>query len=237
MARPESLAPGNCYFMVGYHDRDLLFPFVETLRYLRCEEVEGLGRRWLFDYPSDAPEECTETTPQSEILALPADQLHQVVDFDGLSVRLREMSRQHPLTAIPAREVEYASELPSDVQANVDRFFADSSCSCLVMTIRFTDDAISLSRAKDGYTVDFITRPFQKSDEEEKIRRFFSPRNVLPCTDYLADKGRTRILDFPISEDRGETLELLRLLFLSIYSLRADDELDYTFLDRVGEKA
>jgi hypothetical protein len=222
--------------MVGYHDRELLFPFIETLRYLRCEELEGLGLRWLFENPSDPPEECSETAPQSEILALPADQLHQVVDFDGLSARLRDVSRQHPLTPVPALTVEYASELPSDTQANVDRFFADSDCSCLVMTIRFTDNAISLSRTKDGYTVDFITHPYREGDEEAKIRRFFSSSNVLPGTDYLTDKGRTRILAFPISGERGETLELLRLLFVSVYSLRVDDRLDYTFLDRSGEK-
>ena len=31
MARPETLVAGNCYFLVGFYDPDLLLPMIDTL--------------------------------------------------------------------------------------------------------------------------------------------------------------------------------------------------------------
>jgi hypothetical protein len=42
MARPEALIPGNCYFMVGFHDRELLFPDGGRTRILSFPAPEKL---------------------------------------------------------------------------------------------------------------------------------------------------------------------------------------------------
>jgi hypothetical protein len=43
MARPEMLVPGNCYFCVGFYDRHMRYPMIETLTYIGQDECPDLG--------------------------------------------------------------------------------------------------------------------------------------------------------------------------------------------------
>lgn len=72
MVRPETLVPGNCYFMVGFHDRELLFPFISTLKYVRCEMDPEHGRSWLFEEPND-PLGGAEDSTDGSLLAISDD--------------------------------------------------------------------------------------------------------------------------------------------------------------------
>ena len=46
VARRESLVVGNCYFSVGFYDRDLMLPMIDTLVYVGQDPEHG--RIWLF---------------------------------------------------------------------------------------------------------------------------------------------------------------------------------------------
>ena len=51
MASPETLIAGNCCFFVGYYNRQLLFPNVNTLEYLRKDKTEEGHDVWFFKNP------------------------------------------------------------------------------------------------------------------------------------------------------------------------------------------
>ena len=44
MARPETLIPGNCYFLVHFYDNDLVLPMIDTLVYIGQETDQDEGR-------------------------------------------------------------------------------------------------------------------------------------------------------------------------------------------------
>jgi hypothetical protein len=107
MARPETLIPGNCYFSVHFYDNDLLLPMIDTLVYVGREDQDE-GRLWLFREP-ESPPSPDEQEGESEVPALIGfsdRQLHEIVDFDGLMQRLREIAADHPLKPVsqPAAE-------------------------------------------------------------------------------------------------------------------------------------
>ena len=107
MARPESLVPGNCFFRVHFHDDDLLFPYVETLRYVRCDTSDE-GPLWLFytwlladDDVDGVPE--SEGSPGEIFEGVPAGQLREILDFGGVVAKPQEISACHPLLPPPLR--------------------------------------------------------------------------------------------------------------------------------------
>jgi hypothetical protein len=94
MARPETLMPGNCYCSVGFYDNDLVLPMIDTLVYVGQETDQDERRLWLFKEP-DSPPSPEEQDPSSEppaLIGFSDKQLHEIVDFDGLMQRLREIA-------------------------------------------------------------------------------------------------------------------------------------------------
>jgi hypothetical protein len=110
MARPETLVVGNCYFSVGFYDQDLLLPMIDTLVYVGQEDDEQ-GRMWLFKQP-ESPSASDDMVPSSEpptMVAFSDSQLHEIVDFEGLLERLREIGVDRPLKSPPNVAAEPAS--------------------------------------------------------------------------------------------------------------------------------
>jgi hypothetical protein len=138
MARPETLIPGNCYFSVHFYDNDLLLPMIDTLVYVGQDSDQDEGRLWLFKEP-DSPPSPDEQEGESEppaLIGFSDKQLHEIVDFDGLMQRLREVAADHPLKPVsqpaePATDEEFES-----VSGEVTRFLNDPDCVSLTMTIR-----------------------------------------------------------------------------------------------------
>ena len=201
MARPESLIPGNCYFSVHFYDNDLVLPMIDTLIYVGQEHDEEHQRLWLFKEPESPPppDEADALSEQSELIGFSDKQLHGILDFDGLIQRLREVAADHPLTPIaqttaePARSEDFAS-----ISSEVERFLTESDMVSLTMTVRFTDDGLSLGRDENGYCMTFYTHPRHDPEEDPRILSLFAGFGVQPHVNRLFDRGRTRELQFPI---------------------------------------
>lgn len=234
MARPNDLIPGNCYFLVGYHDRDLLIPSVETLIFRRTEEDDNGERIWLFEEPgcSDDSDDGTEPEP---MLAIRDDMLYQVLDFDGLLLTLKEVSEYHPLTAPSpvASPVGINHAVLAELQGNVQKFVDSPELYSVTVTILFRDDGLSLGRRKDGgFEMGFFPHPKLDPAEELKLLKFFEGIGIAPHVDYLADKGRTRILEFSIPSDPAEIIDLCVRVLTEVYEIRDDETLKYSFLQK-----
>lgn len=232
MARPETLTPGNCYFSVAYYDSDLVLPMIDTLVYVG-QENDDEGRIWLFkepESPSDLDEQNSSPEPPA-LIGFSDTQLHEVLDFKGLMQKLREIAADHPLKRVaqPVAEPATAEEFES-VPGNVTEFLSDPEYVSLTITIRFTDDGLSLGRRDGGYDVHLFTHPRRDPDEASKILSLFADLGVRPLVDYLCDRGRTRVLQFPLPAEHDSLVDLCRRILTEVHSMRRGDALDYRFL-------
>lgn len=205
MARPRELVPGNCYFTVFYYDTDLLLPCVQTLVYRRVDELEDGERAWVF-------EEGDDSIP----CGFRDDQLYQVLDLDGLRRALAGLAPDHPLSA------------PSEAASPVGMDEA-------VGRELFTDDALSLQKRHDGgLEIGFFTHP-RCDDEDERLLRLFAEDHVAPHVDYLADRGRTRVLEFALRfAALDDVVDLCGRVFTDIHAMREDDTLTFHM---IGEES
>jgi hypothetical protein len=235
MARPESLVAGNCYFTVSYTDSDLLVPLIETLVYVGHDaDVDGTPG-WLFRDHSMEPNPDDPDVEEAEqvLLSVDARQIHSVLDFDGLARRLREIATFHPLSPVPVQP----SEPPTDVEfmpiaAAVDRALHDPDCVSVTMTIRFTDDAISVGRKEDGCRLTFFPHPIFDPDEDARVRALFERLGQAPVTDYPADRGRTRVLEYTMAADRDAVVTRCRQVFEEVHRIRKGDVIDCRVLTK-----
>jgi hypothetical protein len=230
MARPETLIPGNCYFSVHFYDNDLLLPMIDTLVYVGQESDQDEGRLWLFRGP-ESPPSPDEQEGESQVpasIAFSDRQLYEILDFDGLMQRLREIAADHPLMPVsqPAAEPVTDEDFES-VSREVGRFLNDPECVSVTMAIRFTDHGLSLSRRDNGLRMDFFAHPRRAPDEDSKILSIFAGLGVQPVVDYLCDRGRTRVLQFPIPRDRDAIVALCRRVLTEVYSMRRGDVVEY----------
>lgn len=235
MARPETLIPGNCYFSVGFYDNDLVLPMIDTLVYVGQETDQDEGRLWLFKEPESpsSPEEQDPSSEPAAVIGFSDSQLHEIVDFDGLMQRLREIAVDHPLKPVAQTVEEPATVEDFDtLSAEVARFLNDAECVSVTMTIRFTDDGLSLGRREGGYEMGFFAHPRHDSHEASKILTLFSGIGVQPHVDYLCDRGRTRVLEFSIPSEQESIVHLCRRVLGEVYSMRRGDFLEYHPLKR-----
>jgi hypothetical protein len=244
MARPETLVPGNCYFSLHYYDNDLILPMIETLVYVGQEDDPEHGRVWLFQEPgslespespntapSPDPEETASEPPV--VLGVSDDQLHEILDFDALIQRLREVAIDHPLKPMPQAAAEPATAEDFDsLSGEVARFLNSPEDIGLTITIRFTDHGLSLSRRDDGYEMHFFAHPRRDPDQESRILSVFASIGVQPRDSYLCDRGRTRVLGFPIPSDCDTIAGLCRRVLTEVHSMRRGDLLHYRPLRR-----
>lgn len=160
-------------------------------------------------------------------------QLHEIVDFDGLMQRLREIAVDHPLKAVaetsegPAIEEDFHT-----LSGQVARFLNDPECLSVTMTIRFTDDGLSLGRREGGYEMGFFAHPRRDPHEARKVLSLFASIGVQPHVDYFCNGGRTRVLEFSIPSKHESIVDLCRRVLAEVYSMRRGDVLDYHPLKR-----
>ena len=226
MARPTELFPGDCYFMVGYHDRDLLIPSITTLVFLR-EDLKDERRNWLFEF-FDANEE--DDVGGSE-LALTDDQLWQVLDLPGLQHKLGAMANFHRSKQAPRTVPSAALNSPdlSGLHEEVHKLLSDPECSSVTITIKYTDDGFSVGRRQGGgVQASFFPHPWLDPTEEAKLLSFFERKGVRPHVDYLADKGRTRVLDFALPDSGDAIVRICLELLTEIYPMQPGDILAFS---------
>jgi hypothetical protein len=236
MARPEELVHGKCYFQVVYSDEQLLIPKVLTLLYERCEESAqtedgtDFGRHWLFRCCELSAE--TETDP---LMGITDDQLYSVLDFPGLLAVLEELAAD-PFHAIQPWNAPLATISDfADLRHQVPRFLEDLDFVSLTITIKFREQGLTLSRCDhDGLEMTFFPRP-RRDREEPRIRRFFLDLGIKAHEDYLADRGRMRVLSFSIPAaclPLDQLVNLCTRVFIEVYAMRAGEPLKYSFLSR-----
>ena len=234
MARPETLIPGNCYFSVAFYDKDLLLPMIDTLVYVGRETDQDEGRLWLFKEPERPPSPAGH--PSSEppaLIGFSDSELHEILDFDGLMHKLREIAADHPLKPIPQTAGEPATDQDFEsVPGEVAKFLNDPECVSLAMTIRFTADGLSLGRREGDYEMGFFPQPRYDPYGAGKVLSLFAGIGVQPHVDYLCDGGRTRVLKFSIPSEHESIMALCRQVLAEVYSMRRGDVLDYHPLKR-----
>ena len=235
MAHPATVVPGNCYFLVGYADRDLLVPLIDTIIYRRIDEDPDGKQRWIFEYPvvEGEAEDEGENEPAPSLLAIPADQLYDVLDFDGLRRVLMELSDFHPhqmpppRTAVSGLNLEVAAEL----RRRLNEFADNADHSSVTLSIYGTDDGFSVTRRKArGLEIDWSSHPKLNPGEGARILALFRRLEIRPHKDYLADKGRTRLLAFECPDDVDALLALCVQALTDVYDVREDDRLCYSYL-------
>lgn len=234
MARPTELIPGNCYFSLGFYDRDLLLPMIDTLVFVGHEDDAEHGRTWLFKEPESGAniDGTAESTDPQALHAFTDRQLHEILDFPALLRTLRAIAADHnnkrpSLTASAATHEEFGS-----LRSEIAKFLNDSECASLTVTIRFTSDALSLSRGERGCEMHFFMRPRVDPDRDTKILALFVAVGLQPNADYLSDRGRTRVLAFPMECELDVIEQLCRRVLTEVYSMREGDALDYRALGK-----
>jgi hypothetical protein len=231
MARPETLIPGNCYFSVGYYDSDLLLPTIVTLLYVGEDRDEDGQRMWVFEEPANPPDPDADLQGDEDrpLIGFTDAQLHQILDFPGLLSTLGEVAAEHPLhrlpehAPVPATDAEFQS-LPAELRRLLDSTGPQS----LTMTIRFTDDGFSVGREADGsFAAHLFPHPRIEPEEAEKILALFANMGIAPTVDYLSDRGRTRVLQFPVPKDVDGIVRVCRRVLTEVYAMRQGDALDF----------
>ena len=184
----------------------------------------------------ESPPSPDEQSPSSEPPALVGfsdSQLHEIVNFDGLMQRLREIAVDTLLTLVAETADEPATvEDFHTLSAEVARFLNDAECVSVTMTIRFTDDGLSLGRREGGYEMGFFAHPRHDPHEASKILALFAGIGVQPHVDYFCDRGRTRVLEFSIPSEQESIVHLCRRVLAEVYSMRRGDVLEYHPLKR-----
>jgi hypothetical protein len=211
--------------MVGYLDNDLLVPSVDTLLFIG-EDTSEETRMWRFQFP----ERDADGKPSGTELLLPDDQLYQVVDLPGLQRILGEVATLHPLKALADPSARASPKTPTlnSLVPEIQKFLSGPPSGSVTITIKFTDDGFSLSRGNDGgVEAHFFTHPRLDAAEEEKVLALFMSMGIHPQVDYLADKGRTRVLQFTMPRNMESIVEICRILLTDVYAMRSDDTLVY----------
>lgn len=116
------------------------------------------------------------------------------------------------------------------LSADVAKFIKSAECLSLTMAIRFTDDALALGRREGGYDMGFFAHPRRHPGEASRVLSLFAGIGVKPLVDYVCDRGRTRVLQFPVPGERDAIVALCKRVFVELYSMRRGDVLDYHFL-------
>ena len=147
--------------------------------------------------------------------------------------RLREISVDHPLKPVAQIAEEPATDEEFDtLPAEVAKFLSDAECVSVSMTIRFTDDGLSLGRRESGYEMSFFPHPRHDPHEASRILTLFAGIGVQPHVDYLCNGGRTRVLEFSIPSEQESIVHLCRRVLKEVYSMRRGDVLEYHPLKR-----
>lgn len=65
-----------------------------------------------------------------------------------------------------------------------------------------------------------------------RLLSFFGTVGVQPLVDYLCDRGRMRVLEFPIPSEIDSIVGLCQRVLTEVHSMHRGDRLDYHFLKK-----
>ncbi len=235
MARPDSLIPGNCYLLVHYYDDDLLVPDIQT--YIFTEKiVDDDGRDlWLFSEPvsTATPEDASEEADAPMILAIGAEQLYAMLDIRALGKLLSELYDLHPIVSADISDTSSQPGRPradfSDLAREIGVLLNSEDYWALTITILYTDDGFSLGRRDGQSDASFHIHWKINPEKEQKIRALFEGMCIDPKGDYLANKGRVRMLSYPLPPEETAMVDVAVRVLNEVYGIRESDELKFFF--------
>jgi len=206
--------------MVHYLDDDLLVPEVMTIRFTG-ETTDDEGERlWIFQ-PSGPAFEDSEALP----LGLPESQLCQVLDFSDLLAKLGELRGFHPPLVTPGTKLRPEDVLKVfPVVSRLEQFLVGAEPH-LHINIRYTDDGIFLDRTADAVELHAFTHPLRAPLEDKELVAVLNRRGIAAQTDYLADRGRTRVLHYELRRDVQLIAEICAEIFAITYGITDVDDL------------
>lgn len=228
MAHPDSLIAGKDYFLVHYYDNDLLVPDISTLQYQGAVETEDGEQLWSFstpNYSGDVAEEGGDEIP----VGFNESQLYQILDFDGLINVLKELRAVRPNSMIPPSPIEaHALLSASPLAARIEEFLEAPSSTQLYISIRYRDQGFFLKKTVSGLQLHLFTHPLRAADVNSRITSLIRDRGLTATTDYLSDKGRTRILHYPLPIDFRLITELAAEILTIGYAMSDRDEIIFS---------
>jgi hypothetical protein len=219
MMRPEELIPGNFYFFISYSHEDLEVPNIQTLIFKEMLRERKGEDRWIFRY-------ATGSEPADEIEEIGMDEnlLLNVLDLKGLQNALLEMEDFYPVIPVSIIIGDIDRTNFSDLEKTVGEFLASEKSDSLSITIRYTGKGLSLIKRNDR--VEALLFIHWKIDpaREKKTRSFFQNRNLNPHQDYLAERGRLRILNYTLPAEKKSIMNIAVDVFKEIYGMKSTEE-------------
>jgi len=238
MAKPHELVPGNCYFLMNFYDDDLKVPDVSTLIYEQEAEAEEDGEKlWLFrEPPSYSPGDDSDVVEgeQADVpirTGIRVEQLHQILDLNGLIAHLGELIDLHPLLPLPPvapGSLQPRKEIP-ELASLVAKVLGFDGRHSVTMTIRYTDNGFSIGRHEDGLHASFFPNVHREAGVERAIRAVFAELGIPPREDYLSQHGRVRVLTYPLPAEQAFLEKLAKRMLIDVYRMRQDDELELSW--------
>jgi hypothetical protein len=229
MARPDELVRGNCYFLLNYHDDELLIPAVQTLLFHSLETWEDGSRRWLFLDPENS-EESESNVPY----AFADADLARLLDIQGLRRELGALVPLHPLTRSPPRSLD-AERIRTEIaelEPVLDKLLTQGTGVSVTLTIKYLDLGLSFGRRKgrDALEADLFIDLHDERQPERRLRDVFASLGLNPSQDYLAQTNRVRILSHPVPEDRDVIRKIAYEVLIGVFGMRVADELQVDWL-------
>jgi len=194
MAHPDSFVAGAIFFLVHYYDEELLFPSIQTLEYESRATADDGTALWIFREPNGTQDAETD---EPDGIAFAESQLYELLDFDGLLRVIREQQVGEGKSRIRGAHIAPDELLKKYGMRERVAAFLSSEASSLSLEVRYTDDGMFIEKTADGAEFHFFTHPLRYSEQNSRMNGLLESKAWTPREDYLADKGRTRVLSIP----------------------------------------
>jgi hypothetical protein len=226
MAHPDSLVIGCDYFVVHYHDKELLVPSLMTLRYVGCVEDDDGNPEWTFSEPPD-PEGPFET--DDPLVAFDEEHLSQVLHLEEAIELLNEVRLVRPNSVPPRPERLDKEQLlaRSLLAKRLQELLGSARWKKLQVSVRYLDRTLFLEKQAGGLRLRLFAHPLREAAEQARLNVFFRGRDLAPASDHLTDRGRTRIVEYELAADAAEVTDLCAALMVDVWHLTERDELTF----------
>lgn len=99
MIKEDKFVEGRTYFMLGFYDRALSIPMIQTYIFVKKKKRSEMGKEgqdiWYFEQPKTepGPEDSRDNT-KSLLLQVDEKTIHDFLDLDGLIGELERFRRE-----------------------------------------------------------------------------------------------------------------------------------------------
>jgi hypothetical protein len=227
MAHPDSLVIGCDYFVVHYYDKELLVPSVMTLRYVGCVADDDGNPEWSFCEPHNVDDPLE--VDAEPLIAFEEDHLFKVLHLEEAIEELNEVRqvRSNSVPPPPARLDKEQLLARSPLTKRVHEFLAAAHLRKLQVSVRYLDQALFLEKKAGALRLQLFTHPLRAAAEQARLNVFFRGRDLAPVTDYPADRGRTRLLEYELPASAAEITDLFAALMVEVWQITERDELKF----------